>query len=578
MEKQVILAAPREQLLREWIEWVPDGQTLLWMGIRKNGDASTLRTRLAQLQAEDFAGITQLQIHVEAAEVDGNWTFKPSLSWMREAAELLKAGGVLFQSLPWDCDDPEVYRALCQAGVQSFASDYPAVALRVLGEANRSQPMTLEAALEAARETKVLRIGEGITPEVARVFEEQFGDQEAIVISDSTTFEVAGRGVCQAFGSAGQPLSEPFIFSDPDLHAEFGYVEELEAVLRRNLAIPIAVGSGVINDLVKLAAHRVGRPYLCVATAASMDGYTAFGASITHEGSKQTFNCPAPVGVVADLSVLCNAPRSSTASGYADLLAKIPAGADWLIADALEIEPIDPTAWRIVQGGLHEALGDPDGVSQNQSAAISRLTEGLMLGGFAMQWAKTSRPASGAEHQFSHLWDMQHHTFEGAAPSHGFKVGIGTLAVTALYEWLLEQPLEALDIDQCCARWPEKARIAQMARETLGELGERETAAKWIGRAELRVQLEKLCEVWPALKDQLRAQLIPFAEVQHRLRVVGAPCEPEQIGISRARLRQSFAQAALIRRRFTVLDLALRTGTLEAALEHIFGKAGRWKI
>lgn len=204
-----------------------------------------------------------------------------------------------------------------------------------------------------------------------------------------------------------------------------------------------------------------------------------------------------------------------------------------------------------------------------------------MLGGFAMQWAKTSRPASGAEHQFSHLRDMQHHTFQGAAPSHGFKVGIGTLAVTALYEWLLEQPLEALDIEQCCARWPEKAQIPQMARETLGELselGERETAAKWIGRAELRVQLEKLREVWPASKDQLRAQLIPFAEVQHRLRVVGAPCEPEQIGISRARLRQSFAQAAMIRRRFTVLDLALRTGTLEAALEQIFGETGCWKI
>lgn len=136
--RQVILAAPREQLLREWIELVPDGQTLLWMGIRKTGDESTLRTRLAQLHAEDFAGITQLQIHIEAAQVDGNWTFQPSLSFMREAAELLKANGVLFQSLPWDCDDPQVYRALCDAGVESFASDYPAIALRVLGEAKAS--------------------------------------------------------------------------------------------------------------------------------------------------------------------------------------------------------------------------------------------------------------------------------------------------------------------------------------------------------------------------------------------------------------------------------------------------------
>src|SRR5204863_7822845 len=100
------------------------------------------------------------------------------------------------------------------------------------------------------------------------------------------------------------------------------------------------------------------------------------------------------------------------------------------------VEPIHPEAWRIVQGGLREMLGHPEGVPSGDANAISRLIEGLMLAGFAMQAAQTSRAASGAEHQFSHLWDMQHHTYQGQAPSHGFKVGIATLAVTALYECL----------------------------------------------------------------------------------------------------------------------------------------------
>ena len=68
----------------------------------------------------------------------------------------------------------------------------------------------------------------------------------------------------------------------------------------KSSAIPVAVGSGTINDLTKLAAHQLGRPYIVVATAASMDGYTAYGASITHQGSKQTFDCPAPLAVIAD--------------------------------------------------------------------------------------------------------------------------------------------------------------------------------------------------------------------------------------------------------------------------------------
>src|SRR5699024_8706987 len=100
-------------------------------------------------------------------------------------------------------------------------------------------------------------------------------------------------------------------------------------------------------------------------------------------------------------------------SGYAYLYAKIPAGADWILADALDVEPIDSHAWHTVQDGLEEALSNPEGVKEGNIHAVELLTEGLMLGGFAMQSSKSSRPASGAEHQFSHTWDMEHHTFKG---------------------------------------------------------------------------------------------------------------------------------------------------------------------
>ena len=92
-----------------------------------------------------------------------------------------------------------------------------------------------------------------------------------------------------------------------------------------------------------------------------------------------------------------------------------------------------------------------------------------------MQAARSSRPASGAEHQFSHLWDMQHHTHDGVAPSHGFKVGIGTLASLALYEVLLRRDVEHLDVDAAVARWPSLERVE--ARIT-AVLGSGELAAK----------------------------------------------------------------------------------------------------
>lgn len=142
--EQVILAAPDEQLLRDWRNIVPESQTLLWMGILWNGDEGTLRQRLEHLRDEDFAGVTQLQIHVEVRRNDGDWQFKPSSELLRRAAGELKSSGVLFQALPWQCADAEVYRALLGVGVQSFASDYPEVALRVLRESAHCHLLSAE--------------------------------------------------------------------------------------------------------------------------------------------------------------------------------------------------------------------------------------------------------------------------------------------------------------------------------------------------------------------------------------------------------------------------------------------------
>src|SRR5205085_9588121 len=93
--------------------------------------------------------------------------------------------------------------------------------------------------------------------------------------------------------------------------------------------VPVAVGSGVVNDLVKYAAALAGRPYLCVPTAASMDGYAASGAALLDEGFKRTLPCDPPVAVVADINVLALAPARMASWGYGDLAGKVVAGADW---------------------------------------------------------------------------------------------------------------------------------------------------------------------------------------------------------------------------------------------------------
>jgi glycerol-1-phosphate dehydrogenase [NAD(P)+] len=432
----------------------------------------------------------------------------------------------------------------------------------------------------AARDTKFLAVGGGVRRDSARVFGSIFGPVPAVVVADERTFGVAGRDVQDSFERANYPLAAPILLP-PDVYAEESAVNTIQARLEAISGIPVAVGSGTINDLTKLASHRVGRPYMVVATAASMDGYTAYGASITAEGSKQTFDCPAPRAVLADLEVIALAPPSLNASGYADLLAKNVAGADWILADAVGVEPISPAIWGTVQGHLRDWVGSPTGVALGEPDALRSLVQGLMMGGFAMQAAQTSRPASGAEHQFSHLWDMQHHTHQGAAPSHGFKVGIGTLASLALYEDLLRRDVGRLGVDALVAGWPslesvENRIVTHLGSGPLAAKAIEETRAKEPAPEVLRDQLTRLCHGWPGIQERLNRHLIPFDDAKAMLRDAGCPFEPEQIGISRSRLRDSYESAGYIRRRFTILDVVRRLGLFDSAMEQLFGPDGRW--
>ena len=165
------------------------------------------------------------------------------------------------------------------------------------------------------RNTRVLSIGINAVRDTGAIFHKCFGQAEAMVVADTNTMKAAGETVLDVFRKSGISVLRPFVFDCPDFHAEYEHVQALCNALGKTRAIPVSVGSGTINDLAKLSSHQCGRPYLSVPTAASMDGYTAYGASITRDGSKETFFCPAPQAVVADLKIIAEAPPELNAAG-----------------------------------------------------------------------------------------------------------------------------------------------------------------------------------------------------------------------------------------------------------------------
>lgn len=440
-------------------------------------------------------------------------------------------------------------------------------------------------ALKYTTDTKACIIERGAIGSSVAFLRDLYPELNSVfLVADPNTWRVAGEQVAAALSNDGIAVKRFMLGADgAPFHAEYKWIDILrEAYLKEaNRPTILAVGSGTINDLCKRMAEEVGERYAVIGTAASMDGYTSFGAAITKDGMKQTLSCKAPLGCLIDTEIAAAAPKEMAASGYADLIAKLPAGADWLVADFIDSEKIHPVAWSLVQDSLRKSLSNPEGVAAGDVNEIAGLCKGLIMSGFAMQAMGSSRPASGTEHQISHYWDMEDLCFNGAPVSHGFKVGIGTLVSTAILEFILEQDLSQLDVDAVVAKWwPNfdalKAEFPKVygSREAHIRRAESEMKTKYITPDALRIELTKIKEAWSDLAPKLRAQIMPFAEVRENLSIVGAPYTIDQIGVTPERFFETLKGVSYMRNRYFGMDLLCRIGKydeFEAYLKQVMG-------
>lgn len=418
-------------------------------------------------------------------------------------------------------------------------------------------------------------IGENKIQEIAHIFHSRWGiDAIPYIIADENTYKVAGRLVSDLF----QGKAKLFVFpSGKPVYADYGNVLLIRnLLLQHDSAIGIAVGSGTINDLVKLASFEVEREYMLLPTAPSVDGYTAVGSALTVDGFKKTIYCLPPAVLVADVTILKEAPSLMIAAGYADLAAKITAGADWILADTLGIEPINKEVWDMVQVELRENISQPESLARRDHVAIERLFDGLAQTGFAIKKYIDSRPASGAEHLMSHVWEMDHLEMDGVPVSHGFKVGIGTLATTAIYEELLllsTKDIEKLYSEHPAESWQKRVHYLDtlltpdLTKDTIMNVSQ----SKFLEGSLFSTRRELILSNWDTIQERIGEQIIRYEELQGMFSLSGCPLEPGTIGLSKEALEKGIRKAQLIRNRYTCLDLLYEIGYLDTIIETIVG-------
>lgn len=199
----------------------------------------------------------------------------------------------------------------------------------------------------------------------------------------------------------------------------------------------VGIGSGVIQDLCKYVSYFDKIPYYIVATAPSMDGYASTVAAMILGGMKVSYITKVPEAIIADTSILKDAPLDMIKSGYGDIIGKYSALNDWKLSHILFGEYLCDYIYNLTKDMLISTVPLAEKLLNRDEESIKTLTEALIGVGIAMAYNENSRPASGSEHHISHFFELNGIRTGTYYFPHGTDVAYSTVLSCTVREKLL---------------------------------------------------------------------------------------------------------------------------------------------
>jgi len=382
------------------------------------------------------------------------------------------------------------------------------------------------------------------------------------LIADNNTYLAAGKSVEKTLENSGWNVQLTIIPENENNKPVCDDITfaNLNKILKNADAF-LAVGSGVVNDLTKWISFERGVPYAVVATAASMNGYTAENVAPAIKGVKSMIHAHAPFAVFVDPEIIISSPYELTASGLGDLIAKPVSTTDWVMNNKFFNERFCEKCASLINEIEPLYFNNSEKLKVRDPEAVEALVTGLMYTGFAMTMIGFSAPASGGEHMFSHTLDMMSSVDGIPHDYHGSQVGIGTIIAAALYE-------KILSIDK-----PEIHMMPEKIDEKFwGNISDSIAEQYNAKQEKLQIMREKLSSdaFWSELKSLLKKHARPAGKIAECLEKADAARYFDDINCSTKRALTAFLHSHEIRKRPTVIDLAWTLGVLPSSAEDIF--------
>ena len=409
-----------------------------------------------------------------------------------------------------------------------------------------------------------LKIGRGVVelvPEMIRTM----GKGKPFVVFDKNTRAAAGDRVLTILNQAGIPYSAYEIPGDRIAPAEW----EVGSVIMHfdpMCDMLLAVGSGVVNDICKVVAHSVGKPSAVVGTAPSMDGYASNSSSMEVNHVKVSLYNHAPVGILLDTEILSRAPMRMLWAGLGDMVAKYIAVCEWRISHEVTGEYYCEEIADMMRGAVDRVVRGAKGIPERDPDAIGAIAEGLIIAGVAMAYAKISRPASGLEHYFSHMWEMM--ALERGKPYdlHGIQVGVGTVLCLKLYESIrnivpdrerAEAHMRAFDP----AAW--EVQVRRIFGKTAEEILTIESATRKNDPEKHAARLDRLMTRWDVIRKIVDEELPEAGPLVSLMTGTGMPVTPEEIGIPEQDVTDAFLGSRDVRDKYLTSSFLWDLGLTE---------------
>lgn len=403
-------------------------------------------------------------------------------------------------------------------------------------------------------------IGSGVIAQLPEILR-NYNVKKPFLLADRNTFAAAGEKVCGVLENYSK-----YIFMDDSLEPDEKAVGSAVMHFDTSCDLIIGIGSGVINDIGKILSNLTGKRYIIIATAPSMDGYASATSSMSMDGLKVSLNSRCADVIIGDIDVLKNAPLHMLKSGLGDMLAKYVSIAEWRIAHIITGEYYCEQVAQLIRKALRKCVDNATGLLDRDEKAVEAVFEGLVIGGVAMAYAGVSRPASGVEHYFSHIWDMRGLEFGTKVDLHGIQCAVATLQAVRLYESVKKMKPDAEKAKAFVEAFSYEAWKKQL-RKFLGSSAEtmiaQEIREGKYNKETHPARFAKIAENWGTILDIINEELPTSTELEEILQTIGISADLLDLGVDSNIAKLTFAATKDIRDKYVLSRLAWDLGVID---------------